>query len=698
MVTNITGTWSAVVTNTGQTVYKSGATVAEGPVQLIGGATLFVMSGATASGVVNSNNIPNVVVSSGGTLLSSTIVNGYVSALQGATTSGNHFSSDPVYYFSGAHSVGDTFYADSGYGVDTAFFSAGSVVSNATTLSGGPMLVYSGATINGVTVSAGGVVTFNAGSVVKDLDIKPGGSAFISTVVGTPVGSAPVLPTTGVTTVTGVWSAVLSGGKTVYVNAAGTSSVQAPLRLSAGMLYIASGATVSGFQALGGTPTVSVLNGGTLINSQVVNGYVYVNGGGITSGNLFNSNPINYSAGASSVNDIFLNSGYGVDPVTALSGSVIINPQVSQGAPMVVSSGATIKDPAVTSGGQLSIYGGTATTCFLAGAMIMTPHGSRPVETLKAGDEITVYRDTEPCCEKIRRVTSERTAAVNLRRDDLAGHPVRVLAHAFGDNRPDRDLLVTAEHCFYFDGGFIPVRMLVNGHSVRYEHDYGAYDYYHVELDAHGIICANNVLTESYLDTRTAFARCAQTGRPRFRSWGEHGAVPLRVDRAFVEPIHAMIFGRCDRDGSRAEPPVLETDHGLYLVTDDGQRIDEKRRVGNQVIFSLPPGTTQVRLVSRSTRPVDVEGAFVDDRRDLGVLVGDIALYRPESMHVVRTHLDAQTQAGWNAMEEAGTCRWTTGHATLSIDQPAHTDPATLSVCILAGGPYCERPARPAKA
>ncbi|WP_122049076.1 Hint domain-containing protein [Asaia bogorensis] len=687
MATNITGIWSAVLNKDGITVYQSGTVVQQGPVQLTGGATLYVTSGATASGVTNSGNVPNIVVSSGGTLLSSTITNGYVSALQGATTSGNAFNSDPAYYFSGAQSIDDKYFAAGGYGTDNANFSAGSIVTNATASTGGPLNFYSGATVNGVTVSSGGVVTFSAGSVVSNLNILPGGSAFISTIVGTPVNSAPVMPTSGVTTVTGVWSAVLSGGKTIYKNAAGTA-LEAPLRLSAGTLYITSGATVSGLLVLGGTPVVSVLSGGKLLNSQINNGYVYVNGGGITSGNLLNSNPMRYSAGASSVNDIFLNSGYAADTVYALNGATLINPTISAGAPVVVSSGATIIDPVVTSGGQLSIYGGSATTCFLAGAMIETPQGPCAVEALRVGQEIMVYRNDKACIETVSRICKDHMTVGNLRDDDMAGFPVRIGAHSLGCNTPDRDLLVTAEHCLYLEGGFVPVRMLVNGQSIRYDRGYESYDYYHVELARHGIIRANNVLTESYLDTVTPLDNREGKGLTRYRSWASHGAASLRVERAFVEPIYKAIMARCGCEDTTRDD--LDHDHGLYLVTDGGQRIEQRRRAGDQFLFSLPPGVERVRLVSRHARPFDTLGPFIDDRRELGVLVSDITLYRPNGTHTIRTHLDQDELPGWDGARGED-CRWTLGHATLPLDLPVQDDPALLSVRIVAAGPYCDR-------
>ncbi|WP_035367102.1 Hint domain-containing protein, partial [Acetobacter pasteurianus] len=68
-------------------------------------------------------------------------------------------------------------------------------------------------------------------------------------------------------------------------------------------------------------------------------------------------------------------------------------------------------------------------------------------------------------------------------------------------------MLITAEHCLFFEGKFVPVRMLVNGVSIFYDKSITSYDYYHVETDQHSVITADGMLTESYLDTgnRRAF-------------------------------------------------------------------------------------------------------------------------------------------------------------------------------------------------
>lgn len=704
MATDITGIWSAVRNTDGVTVYVSGQAIVDGPVRLVGGATLRIMSGATASGVTNSGNTPTISVTSGGTLLSATVINGYVSALGGATTAENTLISVPVTYYSGAESHGDLFFA-SGLGADTATFNSGAVVIDATTSSGGPMVFNAGATVSGVTVSAGGSVRFNSGSVISGLIVEPGGSAVVNTVYGNPVLSGPELPVDNVTVLTGTWSAVLSGDRTVYVNNANTSTVNAPIRMSGGTLIVTSGAVASGVLGLGGYPTVSVLSGGTLAESQINNGYVYVNGGGVTTGNAFNSNPIVYSAGASSIGDMFFNSGYGADSVSVRDGATLIDPQIQNGAPVTISSGATVVNPVVTSGGSLTIAGGSAKACFLAGAMIETPDGECPVEALEIGQLVMVYRDGVARPEPVTRLLKARAEVDSAFEDDRAGYPVLVSAHSFGPSVPCTDLLVTAEHCFLLEGAFIPVRMLVNGLNIRYLRDRTHYDYYHVELARHGIIRANNALTESYLDTVTALRRdemarledeAAGTGVAVHRSWPVHGAAPLRIGRDFVKPVHDAIRARYRKRDIRpglsvpSEAPEVETDPDLHLVTEDGTRLDIRRRTEHERIFEIPEGTRRVYLASRTMRPCDVEGPFLDDRRHLGVLVGRMTLFAARGTHPVNTHLEGGDLEGWEALD-CGTMRWTTGHATLALGPYAETGPGLLAIEILAAGPYPAR-------
>jgi hypothetical protein len=87
--------------------------------------------------------------------------------------------------------------------------------------------------------------------------------------------------------------------------------------------------------------------------------------------------------------------------------------------------------------------------------------------------------------------------------------PVRVAAGAFGEKIPHRDLWLSPDHAVYVDGVLIPIRLLVNGETIKQE-ERNEVTYWHVELEQHDVILAEGLPCESYLDTgnRAAFANC----------------------------------------------------------------------------------------------------------------------------------------------------------------------------------------------
>ena len=79
---------------------------------------------------------------------------------------------------------------------------------------------------------------------------------------------------------------------------------------------------------------------------------------------------------------------------------------------------------------------------------------------------------------------------------------MRIAAHALGANRPERDVLVSPGHAICVDvlgEVLIPAFALVDGASVV-QVDVDTVTYWHVELDGHDILLAENLATESYID------------------------------------------------------------------------------------------------------------------------------------------------------------------------------------------------------
>lgn len=184
----------------------------------------------------------------------------------------------------------------------------------------------------------------------------------------------------------------------------------------------------------------------------------------------------------------------------------------------------------LTSGSKI-VTGYIATLpCFAAGTLITTPSGPVPVERLAAGMTVeTRYGGTQPI------------HWVGHRRVDCARHPeptkvwpVRVCAHAFGQNQPSRDLFLSPDHAVFVDDVLIPVKYLIDGDAIC-QIPAGRMTYYHVELAQHDVITAEGLAAESLLprEDRSAFDNGGGVTQihPDFShlQWDVVGCAPLVV-------------------------------------------------------------------------------------------------------------------------------------------------------------------------
>ncbi|MGN8021555.1 Hint domain-containing protein [Phyllobacterium sp. 22229] len=136
------------------------------------------------------------------------------------------------------------------------------------------------------------------------------------------------------------------------------------------------------------------------------------------------------------------------------------------------------------------------TPCFVRGTMIATPDGEVPVEFLKLGDLVlSLNNGAVPVTWLGSRTIDPKT--VDKPRDEL---PVRIRAGAIADNVPQRDLLVSPDHCMFIQGSLVPAKLLINGTTITQEITLAPVDYYHVELEEHDVIWAEGAQTETYLD------------------------------------------------------------------------------------------------------------------------------------------------------------------------------------------------------
>jgi hypothetical protein len=146
--------------------------------------------------------------------------------------------------------------------------------------------------------------------------------------------------------------------------------------------------------------------------------------------------------------------------------------------------------------------------CFMPGTRILTPSGEVAVEDLKPGDLVLM---TDGPAAPVRWVG--RQTVLNAFADEEA-LPVRVRAGAIDLNVPSRDLLVSHQHALLVDGILVQAGALINGTAILRERDTpDKFVYYHVELEQHSLILAENTPAETFVD-------CVD--RARFDNWEEY--------------------------------------------------------------------------------------------------------------------------------------------------------------------------------
>ena len=195
-------------------------------------------------------------------------------------------------------------------------------------------------------------------------------------------------------------------------------------------------------------------------------------------------------------------------------------------------------------------FGGTEiVVCFASGTRIRVARGDIAVEDLVVGDlAITASGAHRPI-----RWLGHRT--IDCRRHPRPEQvmPVRIAAHALGPNKPARDLLVSPGHSICVDvlgEVLVPAGALVDGATIA-QVDVEHVTYWHVELDAHDILLAENLACESYLEmgNRAFFAG------------------------AGVVALHA------GPDGSRTHADFCRAYHGAGPLV-DAARMSLRRRAG----------------------------------------------------------------------------------------------------------------------
>jgi hypothetical protein len=257
--------------------------------------------------------------------------------------------------------------------------------------------------------------------------------------------------------------------------------------------------------------------------------------------------------------------------------------------------------------------------CFAAGTLIRTPRGDVAVETLKVGDVVLTASG------EMRAVKWMGHADIDFRRTPRGGPglPIRIAADAFGPARPSQDLYLSAGHSVCIDligEVLIPVGYLINESTVA-EVETDAISYWHVELDSHDILIANNLPAESYL---------AMANRGAFDEL--RGVLPAMLEgreRTHADFCRPVITGGLTLDfvrqrlAARVEEigwqPVRDPD--LHLTVDG--RIVRPLAEDGSAAFLFRADAKDVRLMSNTFNPTAFGSS---DNRTLGVMLLGLAL------------------------------------------------------------------------
>jgi hypothetical protein len=135
--------------------------------------------------------------------------------------------------------------------------------------------------------------------------------------------------------------------------------------------------------------------------------------------------------------------------------------------------------------------------CFARGTLIRTADGEVPVEDLAIGALVMTTNGALPV-KWVGRQTMRKNASASWHPSAV---PVRVSRFAIDDQTPHRDLYLSQEHCLFIDGLLIPVKYLVNGHSIAFDDTAElseTIEYFGVELDTHEAIFAEGVAVETF--------------------------------------------------------------------------------------------------------------------------------------------------------------------------------------------------------
>jgi hypothetical protein len=300
--------------------------------------------------------------------------------------------------------------------------------------------------------------------------------------------------------------------------------------------------------------------------------------------------------------------------------------------------------------------------CFAAGTLIRTPKGDLAVETLKPGDLVV----TASGAARPVKWIGHRDIDFRLGPELHSARPIRIAADAFGPDRPSQDLYLSPGHSICVDivgEMFVPIGYLVNGATIaRAESD--TISYWHVELDSHDVLLANNLPAESYLamGNRGSFEEMRGL-LPAILDGGDRTHAdfcrPVLTEGPVLEFVRQRLVARAEEIGWG---PVRDPD--LRLMVDG--RIVRPLIEDGVAAFLFPASARDVRVASATFTQTTLGKS---DNRSLGLTVVGLSFSASHGGEPRRVRLDDERlRDGFYAVEMHGSAfrRWTTGEAILA--------------------------------
>jgi hypothetical protein len=314
----------------------------------------------------------------------------------------------------------------------------------------------------------------------------------------------------------------------------------------------------------------------------------------------------------------------------------------------------------------LSVGSGTYTLqssnapCYVTGTRIRTTRGDVAIEDLEVGDLAVTASGAR------RPIKWIGHCKMDLRRHPHPEEvlPVRISRDAFGPGRPERDLYVSRGHAICVDlvgEILVPARALVNGSTIaQVERDEVVY--WHVELDSHDILLAENLPAESFIDMGNRHL-LIEAGAPLDSFGPESGNTHADYCRPLVWDGEILTFLRQRLDARALTLGWTPSRDAELRLSVDGE-LSAPRSELQSAPFVLSSGARDVRLRSNRFTPSKLRRC--DDHRELGVSLKELVFVDEtgdsrrisacdERLHGLHPE-EAQMGAGW---------RWTNGEIVL---------------------------------